>query len=807
MESLLRDVRLAARSLGRNPGFTAVAVLTLALGIGATTTVFAVVYGVLMRPLPFPNAGRLVQIVQHLESKGEPEVHRAGLTFDQLANLQQHGTTLEATGILNASWRTLTGLQEPVRLSGASVSLGLLEGLGVSPIAGRLFLSGDVAAGAEPVVVLSHRTWRAYLGGGDVLERRIVLDGVPTRVVGVMPDGFAFPPLATFTERDSMGGLSEAPEFWIPLRPITSSGATGDGFTLVQSFALVRAGITIDRAQAEVRSIAGPLPDGRRLPLELVSARDEAALPARRALLTFQLGVLLVLAIALVNVVNLLLVRASGRRHETALRMAIGASRARIAREQIVETLLLTLGGGLLGCGLAYGLSGAFQRLPPHMLPRLREVRVDAVVLLGALALSLAAGLGVGLLAALRAGWRTPFDYLHYRGAPGAPAGRMLSPSHVLVVLEIGAATVLLTASVLLVNSFIRLVRVDLGYQPEGVVTFQLRLQGDRYAEAAARTGFYNALATELEGRPGVVSVAGTSIETIGFYPLFVDGQERDSRPVRYRLVTPGYFGTLRLPVRQGREFLRADADGRTRNVIVNEAFARRYLSGGPAIGHVIRWADWFGTRDIVGVVADSRETHDAPEDPAMYVAPDSDAGIGSLTMLVRAPGQGAAAVAAARQIARQIDPTLAVHNVTTLEDKLSLAMATPRFYGQLSLAWAIVALLLAAIGLYGVLAYSVRARWHELGVRLALGATARRVMAGVIGQGFALAGAGVALGLAGSYLTVGALSALLFGVDPHDAPTFLAVMVACMASAALACLVPAWRAMRVDPVEVLRAH
>jgi putative ABC transport system permease protein len=194
---------------------------------------------------------------------------------------------------------------------------------------------------------------------------------------------------------------------------------------------------------------------------------------------------------------------------------------------------------------------------------------VDAVVLLGALALSLAAGLGVGLLAALRAGWRTPFDYLHYRGAPGAPVGRMLSPSHVLVVLEIGAATVLLTASVLLVNSFIRLVRVDLGYQPEGVVTFQLRLQGDRYAEAAARTGFYNALATELEGRPGVVSVAGTSIETIGFYPLFVDGQERDSRPVRYRLVTPGYFGTLRLPVRQGREFLRADADGRTRNVIV----------------------------------------------------------------------------------------------------------------------------------------------------------------------------------------------------------------------------------------------
>ena len=444
MESLLRDVRMAIRGLRRSPSFSVVAVLTLALGIGATTSVFSVVYAVLFRPLPFPNADRLVQIVQTMTSRGSDESFRAGLTPDQLANLQDYSTTLEAAGVFGHAWLTLTGVSVPAVLSGSTVTVGVLDGLGVAPLLGRALREEDALPGAEPVLVLSESTWRRYFGAReDLVGQRIAFDDLHRRVVGVMPASFRFPSLAgPGISRNSLGDLAEAPEFWLPGPSFTRTGPA-TGFTILQAWALLKPGVSLEQAAAEIRSLAGTLPDGRRVPIEVTSARDEIGLPARRVLLIFQTGVSLILVIACVNVINLLLTRMAGRRHELALRVALGASRGRIAREGMTEALLLAVSGGAVGCLFAYALTDVLQSLPPHTLPRLRDIRVDTVVLGFALLVSIATGLGVGALSALRLGGADSSGGLHLRPAPGTTRQRRLRPSSVLVVLEISAAMVL----------------------------------------------------------------------------------------------------------------------------------------------------------------------------------------------------------------------------------------------------------------------------------------------------------------------------------------------------------------------------
>lgn len=814
MESVLRDLRIAARGLRRNLGFTAVAITTLALGIGATTTVFSVVYGVLLRPLPFPNADRLVQIVQTLETDSpDEEGHRAGLSTDQFANLQDYATTLESVGVLlgHAS-RTLTGIATPVRLNGAQVTAGLLTGLGVQPLVGRLFQHEDAEAGADPVVVLSEGTWRRYFGGDPgIINRRITLGDVRTRVIGVMPAVFTFPSLADpGAGTNSAGDVDEVPEFWAPMQPFTRSAPGATGATILQSWALLQRGATLEQAEAEVQSLAGPILSGRpSRPIELVSAREEMGLPARRVLLIFQAGVTMILLIASVNVINLLLTRAAGRRHEWALRMALGASRARIVRERATEALWLAACGGTLGCGVAFVLTRALQLMPPHLLPRLREIQVDLVVLAFAIAVSLATGLVVGLLSALRIGWADPTHWLHHRTQGTTSRLQRTRPSNALVVLQVAATVVLLTASGLLVGSFIRLVRVDVGYDPRGVLTFEVGLPPGRYTTAEARNRFFETLSEALRGVPGIESVAAHGREGIGFDPLIIDGRPAGEANVWFRLVTPDYFRTLKLPVRQGRESRVDDSRAGASGIIVNEAFVRRYAAGNAVLGRPVQWGDRFGTRDIVAVVADSKQTFDAREQPTMYLPVESTTGIANLTMLVRTSSSTdpADAMSAAREAMRRIDPQLAAYNVTTLENRLAQQAAASRFVGWLSLACALVALLLAAIGLYGVLSYSVRARWNEFGIRIALGAHQRTVMRAVLEQGLVLTAAGLALGLTGSYLATQSLASLLFGVTPHDTSTFAGTAAVLTITAALACYVPARRATRVDPAVVLRSE
>jgi len=812
MESLLRDFRIAVRGLIRNPGFSAVAIVTLALGIGATTSVFSVVYGVLFRPLPFPGADRLVQIVQVTEASADPE-HRVGLTPDQFLNLQEHATTLAAVGIFNPAPRTLTGIPIPARVNGAAVLPGLFDGIGARALRGRTLRSEDGEAGAEPVVVLSYRTWRTHFGGReDIIDTRISLDESPTRVVGVMPEIFTFPSLADSSmRRNSAGEIEDAPEFWIAGGRFSRTGPS-TGFSILRAYAVVKAGVRYERALAEVRSLIGPLPDGRVVPVELVNARVEMGRDTSRPLAIFQLGMLLVLLISCVNVVNLLLTRAAGRRRELAVRMALGATRGRIVREGLGEAVVLSIAGGALGCVIAYGLTNALQTLPPHIFPRLRDIRIDGVVMAFALGLSVVAGLVVGLFSALRVARASVSSQLRPQ-TPYGLAGPRLRPSSVLVIAEIAVAVVLLTSGGLLVNSFVRFMTVDLGYEPRGVMSFGVSLPRSRYATNESRERFSRDIASALRGLPGVEGVSATDFRLagspMGFYPLSIDGWPAGTGEtmIRYRSVFPDYFKTLGIRMVEGREFRDGDWSPVAAKIIVSESFARQHFPGRTAVGHRIQWWQWKDL-EVIGVVADARERPDGEIQRWFYVPTNTGASAGTnMVVLLRATGEPATVLAAARGVLARLDSQLATHDAASLEEVLEHSAASPKLYGLVSLWCALVGLALAAIGLYGVLAYAVGSRTHEFGIRIALGADARTVRWQVLRQGLMITTVGLALGLAGSYVSSRALSSLLFGITPGDLTTFAVAALLLMTTAIIACLVPSSRATRVDPVMALRAE
>jgi predicted permease len=815
MEGLLRDIGLAIRGLRRSPGFAAVAVLTLALGIGATTTVFSVVYGVLLRPLPFPAADRFVEIVQLMPDTETGGTHRAGLTPDQFLNLQEHATLLHSVGIFAAhAPRTLTGVPIPARLNGAGFTAELFDGLGVQPLLGRTLRREDSEPGADPVVVLSERTWRTYFGRSEtILETRITLNDVPTRVVGVMPEAFTFPSLATGSmTRNSAGEIEDAPEFWIPGGRFERLG-NSPGFSVFQAHAVLKPGVTYEQALAEVRSLIGPLPTRQVLPVELVNARAEMAKETNRPLVIFQLGVMLVLMIACVNVVNLLLTRAAARRRELAVRMALGASRSRIVSEGTAEAIVLSMIGGALGCLLAYGLVTALRTLPPHVFPRLREIRVDGMILLFALAVSLLTGLAVGLLSALRVASASVMTQLRpiVLHASVAAAGLRLRPSNLLVVAEIAATVVLVTAGGLLINSFVRLVTVDLGYDPRDVVSFQVSLPKARYGTPEAHERFYRDISSELRGLPGVSAVAATNssllYSQINFDALTIDGTRPLARTeISVRRVSPDFFRTLRIPLVEGREFRDSDWSAVGTTVIVNQAFARAHFPGTSPLGHRIDWAARTGL-EIIGVAADSRQRPDGEIQQSFYLPIDADGFLANMVLLLRSDRAAGDVVTAARSILARIDPQVAAYDAASVEEILKHASASPRLYGFVAVSCALLALALSAIGLYGVLAYSVGSRTHEFGIRIALGAEAGAVRWQVLRQGLVLSVIGLALGLAGAYAAAQTLSSLLFGITSGDLTTFAVAAFLLLTTAVAACLVPSIRATRVDPVVALRAE
>ncbi|HJR60312.1 MAG TPA: ABC transporter permease [Vicinamibacterales bacterium] len=809
IEPLARDVRFAARGLRRSPGFTTAAIVTLALGIGATTAVFSVVYGVILRPLPFPNADRLVQVVQLLKpNPGRLERHRAGLTTDQVTEWRATSRTLAEIGHYGPTSAALTDVAAPVRLNGARISVPLFRALGVSPLKGRIFVDDDELPGNEQVVILSYSTWTRRFGSSDaVLDTPVTLSGRRYRVIGVMPEGFGFPSMASpFMSMNSAGELADAPEFWLPnvARPRPSSPARG-GMTLVPTLALLRPDVTLEEATAEANTLM-PARVGERFPIELVSARVEQVRGVRPVLLLFQAAVLFVLFIACVNVVNLLLARAASRRHELAVRLALGASRSQLARYAVAEGVLIGVGGGALGCLLAFQIVSLFRTLPPFVLPRMTEIRVDGVVLALACGVSLMAGLLVGGATALRA-LRSDLEQGTVSSRT-ASAGRRQRPSRALLVAETAAGVILLAGAGLLLTSFVKLTSVERGFEPDDVFTFRISLPA-RYQEAAAHHGFHDQFADALRQMPGVTSVGATDWMlgqgAVGF-TLIVDGQTASHRGIWFQTITPGVFETLQIPLR-GRDFDERDRAGQATVAIVNETFARRFLAGLDPIGRRIQFQHW-PALEIVGVAGDTRTRElDTEVNPAIYLPQElTGAGLGAPTYFVRLT-RDTGALAGIRAIAARSDAGAVIFDATSLEALLARSVVTPKLYSATALGFAAVAVTLAALGLFAVLSFSIGTRTREFGIRIALGATSRTVITKVMREALGTVLLGVAIGTAGAMYLSRYLEALLYGVQPGDPMTLGVVAVMFLGIAALASYVPARRATRVDPIAALRAE
>lgn len=826
MESFWLDVRQGLRSLRRHPTLTAVALATLALGIGANTAIFSVVDAVLLRPLPYPGAERLVRLSEEggpvrrgPGGGGGPVAIVTGGTFE---DWRAGTTTLEGLAAYSPRAYTLTGFGEPVRLRGTAVSTSMFEILRASPLAGRLFEPGEDRPGAHQVAVISEQLWTRRFGRDPAIAgRTVTLDDRQFTIVGVLPARFYFPDHET--------------EIWTPMT--IDPGPQRPGQVIIMAFAAIgrlKDGVSIEQAEAEGTAASlrnqPPLPPGAepaQAPapkMRLVPLQEEIVAGVRPALLVLTTAVILVLLIASANVANLLLARGAGRQRELAVRTALGARRERLIRQLLTESVLLAAAGGLLGIVLAYGLLRALLALTPANIPRIDEVALDGRVLAFASVLSVATGILFGLAPALQGSRVNVLAALNEAGLQRMGGFRFIRGNRlrsVLVIVEVALSTVLLAGSGLLVRSFVRLVDVDPGYDPANVITTQINLPETRYGSPALQSAFFDQLNERLAAVPGIQSAGTTNMlpllpgnMVIGFG---IVGQPPPADPSEFprasmRVVSAGYAEAMKLELVAGRFPTPLDDAGTPPVVVVSESLARQYLGGAAqAVGARLQM---FGPEpmEVIGVTGDVRHNGlDTEPQPEAYVlARQLPAGArmgraGTTTLVVRTAGDPLRIVPALREAVLAIDPNIPLDNVMTMEARLAASVAAPRFYALLLGLFALMALVLAAVGLYGVLSYSVSQRQREIGVRMALGASARDVLGLVFGQGVMLTLAGGAIGVAAALATTRFLQAMLFGVSATDPATFLAIGVLLLAVALLACWIPARRAIRVDPMAALR--
>ena len=801
MRSLLQDVRFGLRMLWKRPGFTAVALAVLALGVGANTAIFSVVNAVLLRPLPYPGAERVVAFDGVNASKG---IRESNMSAPDFADWREQAGSFEALALYSAGNANLTGGDEPERVTAANVTPDFFRVIGVGAARGRALLAEDGAPSGEPVAVLSHGLWVRRFGGDPAaVGRTIDMGGRKLQVVGVMPEGFDFP---------------QGTQVWAPLRlDVAKEPRDNRSYSVVGR---LRDGVTLEAAQAELDAISSRLAGayavtnvGWGVGLELL--KDELVGNLKTTLFMLLAGVGLLLLIACANVANLLLARASGRRREVALRLALGASRARVARQMLTESVLLSLAGGALGAALSVWLTELLVALAPPDTPRLAEASADWRVLLFAAGASLLTGVAFGLAPAWQASRYDLNETLKESGR-GVAGGRSRVRSG-LVVAEVALSLLLLAGAGLLVKSFARLQAVEPGFDAGGVMTMRVSLPGARYKEPARKAEFYAALTERLRALPGVESAAAVTSLPLGGSNLSVwRGFIRDARPetpeeadnAAYAVVTPDYFRAMRIPLRAGRVFDERDQMESAKVVVVNESFARKAFAGEDPVGKRIHiWRDEKFPREIVGVVGDTKPQRlDAAGALQMYVPHRQDATWGGLSLVVRVRGAGTdSLVQGVRAEVRALDRELPVYDVKTLGKVVADSTAYRRVTMFLMAGFACAALLLAGVGLYGVVSYSVAQRTHEIGVRLALGARGRDILGLVVRQGMLLTLAGLGLGLACAFALTRLISGLLYGVTATDPATYAVVSVLLAAVAFLACLVPARRATKVDPMVALR--
>jgi len=806
--TFLQDIRYGLRRIVQNPGFSAIAVLTLALGIGATSTIFSVVNAVLLRPLPFHDPQHLVAVSQVTT---DTQAGAVPMSFTKYEAIRDQSQSLARIAVYYPISPSLGGESEPEQIAAARVSGDLFGLLGVAPQLGRGFDAAEMTPGGADAAVITDGLWHRRFGGEPtVLGRTLRLDGKDITVVGVLPAAFRFP-LQLPEPQVWMPRVSE-PDALTPAQ--VHSGASYLSFV-----ARLQPGRTIAQAQAELDTINaryreqyGSYVDATRFRLQAQSLAESLVGTSRPPLALLLAAVAFVLLIVCTNVASLQLARGSARVREMAVRKALGASRVRLVRQLLVESLALSLVGGALGLLLALAAVPLAQQITAGTLPRLEETRVDGTVLLFSLALCGLTAVAFGVVPALHAS-RGDLQTGLRQGGRGSSDGAARSRLRVLFVGEVAVALVLLTGAGLLVRSLAGLVSVDPGFKPQGVTAIPITLPVARYSQPARQADLFRQLLERAAALPGVKAAAATSYVPLSGAFRFVffcpegrvcEGIGKDP-VIAQRQITPDYFEATRTPLRRGRPFTAADTAQSLPVVIVNETTARRYWPGADPIGkHLANSRDKV-QREVVGVAADVKfRSLDAPNIEEMYL-PLAQSPWPSMTVLVRSDTDPRPLVAAVRRELARLDPDIAVSGVQSLDEIVSGSVAQPQLVERVVAVFAALALVLASIGIYGVMSYSVAERTRELAVRMALGAGPREILRLVLGEGLGLTAAGLVLGLAVSLAATRLMSSLLFGVSATDPVTFGGAVAVLAATALLASFLPARRGMRLSPVRALR--
>jgi putative ABC transport system permease protein len=808
METLFKDIRYGIRGLLKRPGFTVIALITLTLGIGANTAIFSVVNAVLLRPLPFQKPEELVIVWEDATFVGFPHNTPAPANYVDWKAQNQSFVDMAAS---HEDSFNLTGDGEPERVSAYAVNANFFPLLGVQPLLGRGFLNEEDRPGANKVVVLSYSLWQSRYGGDrNVLNRAILLNGEKHTVVGVMPASFQF--------------FAKDVRLWVPIALSQKDWANRGGHYLAV-VARLKPGVSVAQAQADMNAVMHRISvdhpeetmEGK-MGVVVVPVRDEFVGTARGSLIVLLVAVAFVLLIACANVAGLLLARAVARRKEIALRLALGAGRPRVIRQLLTESLLLAVAAGVLGSLLAYASFTFLQGLVPEQMALATSLKLDVRILVFTIAVSIVTGIIFGLVPALQSANFDLNDALKQSSGRVTSTGRLRSA---MIVFEVALSIVLLVGAGLLIQTLFQLFRQYSMLEPEKILTMRTILPLEKYKEPQRRDNYYQQVLQRVEHLPGVTAAGySTSIPlawkggTSGFYPeglkAPLPGMAYDAN---HREVSTNYLKTMNIPLRHGRYFESSDNAQSVPVAIINETMARQYWPGENALGRRFKVGDpdepgkqW---KEIVGIVADVRQMGlDEPTKAEMYLPYQQITdwpGYVPRDLAIRTTGDTSSLAGAVRQIIREVDPDQPVSNVATMAEVLGTEAAQRRMGMIMLVGFASLALLLASLGIYGVLAYFVTQHTNEIGVRQALGATPRNILMLVLKKGMGLTLVGVAIGLVASFALTRLMSSLLFGVTASDPLTFVTVPLVLVMVAFLACYIPARRATKVDPLVALR--